>query len=248
MAQRRTRIADAAIDVLADGGGRALTHRAVDSRAGLPVGSTSNCFRTREALLIGVIQRLLEREHAMLLTSGPPTNPGALVDELVRVVEWAAGPHRNVALARQAVFAEAASLPGVRDEIDRARDRFAEWMAPALLEGGSTDVATHHRVLLALVDGLITRRLVAPGERLDPAIAVGAAVRGLLGPPGSSRARCSNSATASSGASDAVAPRSTGAPPSNPTIGSDDSGPARARRPVESFPSGEVDPGSSTDA
>lgn len=175
---------DAAIGVLADGGGRALTHRAVDARAELPAGSTSNRFRTREALLGGVVRRLLDRERAMLDASGPPpVDAASLITELARVVEGAAGDHREVALARQAVFTEAATLPGVREEIERARDSFAQWMAPALLRSGSSDIPTDHRVLLALVDGLITRRLVAPAEQLDPALAIGAALRGLLDTP-----------------------------------------------------------------
>ena len=62
---RETRLLDAAIDVLGTRGMRQLTHRAVDAAAGLPVGSTSNRFRTREALLVGVLRRILERETAM---------------------------------------------------------------------------------------------------------------------------------------------------------------------------------------
>ena len=48
---RRTQILDAAIDILCDDGVGGLTHRQVDSRAGVPAGTTSNYFRTRQALL-----------------------------------------------------------------------------------------------------------------------------------------------------------------------------------------------------
>ena len=44
---------------------RRLTHRAVDAAADLPLGSTSNRFRTRDALLVGVLGRILERETAI---------------------------------------------------------------------------------------------------------------------------------------------------------------------------------------
>ena len=44
-------------------GGRGLTHRAVDRRAGLPQGSTSNYFNTREALLEAALARLVELEQ-----------------------------------------------------------------------------------------------------------------------------------------------------------------------------------------
>src|SRR5262245_42599709 len=53
MKSRELVLLDAAIEVLAERGTRGLTHRAVDARAGLPLGSTSNRFRTRNALLGG---------------------------------------------------------------------------------------------------------------------------------------------------------------------------------------------------
>ena len=53
-------MADAAIAVLADHGGRGLTHRAVDQAAGLPPGTTSNYARTREALLTLALTRIAE--------------------------------------------------------------------------------------------------------------------------------------------------------------------------------------------
>ncbi|RNL85719.1 TetR/AcrR family transcriptional regulator [Halostreptopolyspora alba] len=48
---RRRALLDAAIDVLADQGARNLTFRAVDARAGVPTGTTSNYFANRDALL-----------------------------------------------------------------------------------------------------------------------------------------------------------------------------------------------------
>ena len=46
----KTRALDAAIDLLGTQGLRALAHTRVDERASLPKGSTSNYFRTRQAL------------------------------------------------------------------------------------------------------------------------------------------------------------------------------------------------------
>ena len=57
-------MADAAIAVLADHGGRGLTHRAVDQAAGLPPGTTSNYARTREALLTLALTRIAELDAA----------------------------------------------------------------------------------------------------------------------------------------------------------------------------------------
>ena len=60
--ERRTQILDTAIDILCDDGVGGLTHRQVDTRACLPAGTTSNYFRTRQALLeatAAIEQRLL---------------------------------------------------------------------------------------------------------------------------------------------------------------------------------------------
>ncbi|MET9689945.1 TetR family transcriptional regulator [Streptomyces sp. NPDC006514] len=63
-ADRRTLIADTAIDLVAAAGLRGLTHRAVDGAAGLPAGSTSYYFRTRTALIGACYQRLAELDLA----------------------------------------------------------------------------------------------------------------------------------------------------------------------------------------
>jgi DNA-binding transcriptional regulator YbjK len=47
---RRRQLLEAALHVVADGGLRGLTHRAVDRRAGLPEGTCSAYLRTRQAL------------------------------------------------------------------------------------------------------------------------------------------------------------------------------------------------------
>jgi len=58
--ERRNQMLDAAIDILCDEGVGGLTHRQVDSRAGLPVGTTSNYFRTRNALLEATAARTVD--------------------------------------------------------------------------------------------------------------------------------------------------------------------------------------------
>ncbi|MFI9555612.1 TetR/AcrR family transcriptional regulator [Nonomuraea endophytica] len=57
---RRRALTDAAIELLAGSGVHGLTHRAVEQAAGLPQGTASNYFRTREALLLAVAERVSE--------------------------------------------------------------------------------------------------------------------------------------------------------------------------------------------
>jgi AcrR family transcriptional regulator len=61
---RRAQLTDAAIALLADAGVHGVTHRAVERRAGLPGGTASNYFRSREALLVATAERVIALHHA----------------------------------------------------------------------------------------------------------------------------------------------------------------------------------------
>ncbi|MEV5411368.1 TetR family transcriptional regulator [Thermopolyspora sp. NPDC052614] len=77
---RRRALMDAAIELLAASGVHGLTHRAVEKAAGLPQGTASNYFRSREALLVAAAERIVELHHADMDrigrrhtdTAGPP--------------------------------------------------------------------------------------------------------------------------------------------------------------------------------
>ncbi|HEX6514937.1 MAG TPA: TetR/AcrR family transcriptional regulator [Nocardioidaceae bacterium] len=187
MSDREPLLLDAAIDVLAAGGIRRLTHRAVDTRAGLPLGSTSNRFRSRDALLAGVIKRLLDRETALWTRMAVGMNTGsinAFAERLGRVVEALSGTERELTLARYALFAEAALQPGLRTELSAAaRRQLTEWLAPLLTDLGSRNPAADLRQLLALVDGLLGSQLVDPTPDFTPAPAIAALLHGLIDRP-----------------------------------------------------------------
>lgn len=182
MQPREVRLLDAAIDVLATGGMRRLTHRAVDTQAGLPVGSTSNLFRSRAALLAGVLRRILERENAVMaeLEVGTPSDVAGFSQALGQLVELMADEHRELTLARQAVFVEASGLASVQAENLRARQELAAWAAPVLTRLGSRDPNTDLDSVLALVDGLLLHRIANPGPSREPAPVIAALLRGLL--------------------------------------------------------------------
>lgn len=74
----------AALDVLlADEGIRGLTHRAVDRKAAMPAGTTSAYFRTRAALLTGLVTRLVQLDQAELQAMAEELPPLRTVEELV---------------------------------------------------------------------------------------------------------------------------------------------------------------------
>lgn len=186
MLHREEVLLDAAIEVLAAGGVRQLTHRAVDVAAGLPLGSTSNRFRSRDALLGGVLNRILERETAVWASSAGRSGTidvGGFSAALGRLIEALTGTHRTLTVARHAVFVEAGNRVWLGEETTRGRSQLADWMVPALITLGSRDPQAHLQYLLALVEGLLVSRLVHPAPSADPAAAIEALLHGLVPTP-----------------------------------------------------------------
>ena len=95
----RERALDAAVELLGAEGLRALTHVRVDDRAGLPKGSTSNHFRTRAALLEGVVAHLGARDRPAVSAAAAPDSADALVADLEALYGRMTGPHRATTAA-----------------------------------------------------------------------------------------------------------------------------------------------------
>lgn len=183
MLTREEQLLDAAVEVLADGGIRRLTHRAVDLAAGLPLGSTSNRFRTRDALLVAVLRRILARETETWTRLAGDIRTGsieAFAQVTGRLLEEVSGRERQLSQARRALFIEASLHPVLRQEIAEAQEGIVAWMGPLLVELGSSDPSSHVHHLLALMDGLIGHQLVNPTAEFHPTAAVAALLHGLI--------------------------------------------------------------------
>lgn len=178
-------------------GTRALTHRAVDVEGGLPAGTTSNYFRSRDALLSGILGHLFERETAAfeaLGEEGTVSAPGPVgaggsarsVDELAErfgtMLRQLAGPARLLTLARHAIFLEAAHHPALRQELLEWSEKLWAWSAEWLASVGSDRPLVHARQLLAFGDGLLLDRLARGGEEeFAPEEPLTALLRALVG-------------------------------------------------------------------
>jgi len=113
---RRDRLRDAAIEVLAEAGGRGLTHRAVDTAADVPLGTTKNYFPTRDALLAAVAERCLELYRDVPRPA--PVDRAGLAAMLRALLENVAGPGRARMLAYLELRAEAARRPRLAAILD----------------------------------------------------------------------------------------------------------------------------------
>jgi DNA-binding transcriptional regulator YbjK len=169
----RERALVAATELLGEQGVRALTHARVDERAGLPPGSTSNWFRTRRALLAGVVDWMAERERADFDPSGMPaiTDIDELVAGLCAMADVQTGPFAGRTRARYALFLELAGDPDLGEPLRRQRREFEQWTEQIVVGVGIADPVPAARAVMALLDGLLLHRLtVDPTLDLRPAI------------------------------------------------------------------------------
>ena len=167
MTTRRDRLCDAAITLIARNGLRGLTHRAVDQAAGVPLGSTSYYFRTRNALLAGVTERLL----AVDLADTPTLPPGATIDlDLIaqlgaRTVAHWVGPGRDRMLARYELSLQTLRQTELRRPFTTAGASVRARAVELFRDLGTTDPKRHGRDFVAMMDGLIYDQLAGAGGR-----------------------------------------------------------------------------------
>lgn len=166
---RQQRVADAAIDIIAADGMRGLTHRAVDASAGLPAGSTSSCFRTRVALIGGVLDRLVELDEAVLeripatgWDSGSADHREQLVALLVELLTYLLGPARSRTRARLELYLDAARRPEFTEALHAANRRFLDRTSAAMRNSGTPAPEETARLLLAQLDGVLYDVLARP--------------------------------------------------------------------------------------
>ncbi|MCL7457769.1 TetR family transcriptional regulator [Micromonospora echinofusca] len=183
--ERRAALADAGLRVLAATGARGLTHRAVDAEAGVPTGTASNYFRSRDALLGALGERIMERfapdEHVLAELGAREPSLELFTDYLRYIVERTT---RQPDLTRALIELrlEAARRPDLArilgDTLRRGyRDDVAFHLASGL-PGGAFEVALLHYA----VDGLLLDLLGTSIEAgFDPDDVVVAFVSRLVG-------------------------------------------------------------------
>ena len=179
-AATRERALEAAVEVLGADGVRALTHARIDQRAGLPPGSTSNWFRTRRALLAGVVDWIAERERADFDPAAMPVITGidGLIEGLCTMAELQTGPFATRTRARYALFLELAGDPELGEPLRRQRREFEHWTERMVITVGIADPVPATRALMGLADGLLLHRLTVDPD-LDMRPAIERAVRAL---------------------------------------------------------------------
>jgi DNA-binding transcriptional regulator YbjK len=175
MTTTRDRALEAAVGLVGTQGLRALTHVRVDERAGLPRGSTSNHFRTRAALLNGVVGWLAERELADFDPGFNPETASAddLIDVLCALIEAQTGAFRTRTMARYVLFLESARDPAVQAPLLENRRRFEQVVIGMVSALGAPNPESAARAVMACAEGLVLHRMtVDQNAELRPSVAV----------------------------------------------------------------------------
>lgn len=166
--RRREQLADAGLRVLARAGARGLTHRAVDEEAGVPSGTASNYFRSRDALLGGLGERIFER-----LTPDPDVVAGLqarertaelLVDYVRDIVRRLTG-EPDLTRALFELRLEGARRPALGkllgDTLHQGYTGDVEFHRGTGLPGGAFEIALLHYALDGLLFDILTTSIDA---------------------------------------------------------------------------------------
>ncbi|MFI7615799.1 TetR/AcrR family transcriptional regulator [Nonomuraea terrae] len=170
---RRTRILDAALDVMAEHGTTGTTHRTIAARADVPLGSVTYHFASLADLQAQAFARYVERQSATFekLFEDVETHE-QFVEVLVDLVHG--GPARH----RSAVLGFELHLAALRDPDLRVLTQAWTWESRAVL-ARFTGPGTAAR-LDALLEGMIMHALLAAEP--EPREATRAAIVQTLGP------------------------------------------------------------------
>lgn len=193
---RQTEIADAAIATLARDGMRGLTHRAVDRAAGLPEGSVSYYFRTRQALLQATVERLAELDVAEV-PALPQQDLNAFADTAAELLESWLTTGRQRQLARYELALEATRRPELRTVLVAAGAGLRAMIGERFAAAGVSQPEDRAHVFAALLDGLIFDQIAGSGTRQLTAAGLRATIGVLV-----------TALTARAGAPDPTAPLS----------------------------------------
>lgn len=186
---RRELLLDETLAIVAEGGLAAVTHRAVERAAGVPHGSVTYHFGTRDDLIDALVERMVatcaaqvsQIAHSVSMALAAPAARGAGegldVDAVTRaLIAWMDGT-RQLQLARLELELAGARDPRLGRRMTDAARIFWRMCEPIVLAMGSTDPELDARAMSAAIDGLLLDHLAH--EPVDPAV-VRVGVRQLL--------------------------------------------------------------------
>jgi DNA-binding transcriptional regulator YbjK len=181
---RREELLAAAIELFAEGGSRAVTHRAVARRAGLPPATTTYYFASIEELLREALRDHIGRWRSAIealagIDSSPTTMTVADVTPTIAAVFAARGP--EVAALELSIYLAATRDDALRDEAADAIRGFEDLTARWLRILGVPSPDRLAGALLTAVAGTALRRQCGLYDEDEEAARMSETIRDLVG-------------------------------------------------------------------
>jgi DNA-binding transcriptional regulator YbjK len=180
--QRRDELLAATIELFAEGGSRAVTHRAVARRAGLPPATTTYYFASIQDLLREALAAHIQQWTSDLadLTDLDPDPAISLDDatDLVSHVFAQRGP--EVAALELSIYLAATRDPALRDATTGALEQFEALAVRILSRLGVKNGEPLAASIIALVAGTALRRQSGQYTEEHEARQMTAAIRNLI--------------------------------------------------------------------
>jgi DNA-binding transcriptional regulator YbjK len=159
---RREQILEAALRLIGRSGRQAVTHRAVAEEAGVPLGSTTYYFDSRDDLLGQALEHVARKEaerhvelgYELRKAKSPRQLADMLLDQLVFEIE-----DRDAYIAEYELWLEAGRRADLREAATAWCDAVQLAVAGAMEKLGSTDPAADASLVVAAIDGLGERVL-----------------------------------------------------------------------------------------
>ncbi|TGO04873.1 TetR/AcrR family transcriptional regulator [Serinibacter arcticus] len=165
---RPVRIADAALEIIAESGLHALTHRTIDARLGFPAGTTSYYARTRAELISRALTLLIERfteAMADFPTDGIDTDEAAI--DVVTASTLLMDSYETDQIAHVVLLIDLRHDPELHPLLNDTSPgrRAVLGMATSLIERcGIPDAERHAHGLVALLQGMTLARLAGGSD------------------------------------------------------------------------------------
>src|SRR4051812_44563020 len=162
--ERRREILHATLALIERGGVGVVTHRAVGDASGVPLGSVTYYFPTKDELLREALECWVSEEVDRLSAVAAAIEGEQLSPE-ERAARWGEllrgnDPHQ---IAQFDLYLQAARDPSLRGAVAEAFTAYERVAAAALRAAGLEDAERVAPMFVALADGLGLRRLADPG-------------------------------------------------------------------------------------
>lgn len=166
--------------LIAEEGIDAVSHRSVAAAAGVPLGSTTYWFSSRQDMLRQALEEFARTEtetlqHHLSGVLGRRLSPERLVEEFVAILSPQLGEQRWRTIAQYTLFQEAARQPELAHV---CRDWTMAWeqaLAEVFVSLRCPDPQLEARMFLAMLDGLLLNQIAESDEdpverRIRPAL------------------------------------------------------------------------------